>query len=327
MNFRFLASAAALALLTAHSAFGAATRPAVFDELQQNVWYLPTSDKMAQLYVTSLGQGPLVVFLHGGPGNDFNYFVDALSPHAGLYKFILFDQRGSLLSPVPEDKVKTLRLSQLVDDLETLRIALKQDKLVLIGHSFGSYLALSYFKQYPDRVAGLVLAAAFPPNGKLADVVKAMRPRQKALQDRDVSAVLRAAGLPVDPMNDTPEQSSIRWRITRYASSDIVHLDRWRQVQGGNIYYNGSVDDAVGDSLPAALDIRATLKAYPIPITVIQGDRDYLDPSANGWRNIQRNAKSVTVDVLPQASHDGWIDAPADFARDLEEGLARTTAH
>ena len=92
----------------------------VFDRLQQNVWYLPTKTKDVRLYVTELGSGPPVIFLHGGPGNDFNYFIDAARPHIDRYRFIFFDQRGSLLSPVGAAQTKSVTLAVLVDDLEAL---------------------------------------------------------------------------------------------------------------------------------------------------------------------------------------------------------------
>ncbi|HEX3810367.1 MAG TPA: alpha/beta hydrolase [Rhizomicrobium sp.] len=325
MKCRYLAVVAAALLTT--PALGAAITTDAFDQLQQNVWYLKTADKAADIYVTSVGNGSPVVFLHGGPGNDFNYFIDALKPHTSKYKFIVFDQRGSLLSPVPDAKVKDLTLQQLVDDLETLRIATGQDKLVLLGHSFGTYLALSYYIQHPDHVAGLVLAGSFAPSGKLQDAIKAMRPRQAALTARpEVAAEVRAENLPADPAQDTPEQSSMRWRITRFAPIDVVHIDRWRQVQGGNVYYKEAVDDAIGDSMPADMNILTALKAHPIPITIIQGDQDYLDPSASAWSAIAPRAPSVQVKVLPQAGHYGWVDAPDEFSKDLDDGLRRATA-
>ena len=110
----------------------------VFDALLQNVWYLQTRDKQAQIYVTSLGQGPMVVVLNGGPGNDFNYAVDAVRGLAGKYRFVFFDQRGSVLSPVPPNAAKNLSIATLVADLDTLRQALHQQKVVLFGHSFGT---------------------------------------------------------------------------------------------------------------------------------------------------------------------------------------------
>ncbi|MGH8148154.1 MAG: alpha/beta fold hydrolase [Rhodanobacteraceae bacterium] len=302
----------------------------VFNQLQRNVWYLPTADHMAQLYVTEVGAGPLVVFLHGGPGNDFHYSIDALRPHLGSHRFILYEQRGSLLSPVADKDIADLTIQQQVADLETLREALGADKLVLFGHSFGTLLALMYYEAHPDRVAGMVLAGAAPPtfgSAGLAGWIKAMRPRQQALLGRKdlIATTETAAGLPADPARDTPRQASIRWRIGQQAALNIIDLGRWKQVTGGGIYYNQKVDDAIGDSLPSRFDIRLTRAAHPVPITVIDGDKDYIDPAGKGWTALAKVGK-VVVDVIPDASHYAWIDAPEVFSAALARGLERADA-
>lgn len=296
-----------------------------FDTLQDNVWYLPTEDKEADLYVTSLGNGPAVVVLHGGPGNDFNYLIDALRPLAGAYKFILFDQRGSLLSPVAEKDIATLSMDKLVTDLETLRKALGQDKLVIFGHSFGTLLAISYFKAHPDHVAGMVLAASVPPSvDNFGAYVKDLHKRENALQSRTiVQEAIRSAGLPADAnMSLSPQQKASLFRIHN-AALDTIHVERWAAFQGGGVYYNEKVDDAIGNSLADSYTIVPELGRYPIPVTVIQGDQDYIDPAASTWKPLQKSLPNVSIEVIPSASHYSWIDDPMLFGSDLTKALKR----
>ena len=111
--------------------------PDLLHPLQQNAWYVRTRDKQARLFVTSLGKGPRVVVLHGGWGADLLYMVGAIEPHLADHEFVLFDQRGSLLSP-HEGKVEDLTVDKLVDDLEQLRVELGDERLVLLGHSMGT---------------------------------------------------------------------------------------------------------------------------------------------------------------------------------------------
>jgi proline iminopeptidase len=300
----------------------------VFDDLQNNVWYLPTADGQARLYVTSIGQGPTVIVLHGGPGNDFNYLVDSLRPLAAHYRFVLFDQRGSLLSPVPSDKISQLTMTDLVNDIDTLRDALGQQKVVLFGHSFGSLLAEFYFQAHPEHVASLILAGALPPDteqGGLQQFIRGMHKREDALRNRPVVAQTeRDAGvLGASDAKLTPQQKMILFKIEN-ASFDLYHVDRWAQFEGGGVYYDSRVDDAIGDSLPSAYSILPALKANPIPVSIIQGDNDYVDPAASLWAADTLGMSNVHIYVIKDASHYSWIDDPARFTQDMTRAL--TTA-
>jgi proline iminopeptidase len=101
---------------------------------------------------------PPVVFLHGGPGQGSAHF-DAL---AGPFmerelRMVYFDQRGSGASERPANS--DYALSTLVEDIEALRRALGVPKLALIGHSFGSVLALEYAAKYRDNVSHVIVVA------------------------------------------------------------------------------------------------------------------------------------------------------------------------
>lgn len=301
----------------------APARPAAdtFDTLEAHRWYLPTRDGHARLFVTEIGQGPPVIVLHGGPGNDFHYLVRALRPHADRARFILFDQRGSLMSPVEPDQRASLTLDNLVDDLDALREALGAPRAVLLGHSWGTFLAGAYYRAHPDRVAGLMLTATAPPRcvegATFLDVIKAAHAVMKPMQDRpEVRAELDAI------RGDGARDASAKARI-RNAATNVWHIDRWREMDGGGVYYSRAADDAIGDSVPLIYDTLAPLAAHPIPIAVIQGDRDYLDPGAQAWRAVSPRPASLTIDVLAGAGHYAWIDDPAGFHRALDAALAR----
>lgn len=65
----------------------------------------------------------------------------------------------------------------MVQAIEKWRIAVGLDKFIILGHSFGGYLAASYAIQFPDHVAHVVLAdpwgmqaqdPSLPSNNKVA---------------------------------------------------------------------------------------------------------------------------------------------------------------
>lgn len=296
----------------------------VFNQVQRNAWYLPTTDHVAKLFVTEIGQGAPVVFLHGGPGRDFHYIIDALRPQLGRHAFVLYDQRGSVLSPVPAGTEGKLTMRQMVDDLEALRVALGRDRLVLFGHSYGSLLAMAYYRTYPSHVERLVLAGSLPPvmDEAMSDAHdKALEQREEAMMSRedDIVRALAEAGLPSDASRDTPRQARMRLRIRYNAPLDLVHVERWHQLTSGGIYYNHAAGAAIAASMPV-WDVRPAIDAHPVPITVIQGDRDYVDPSARSWSALAKAGK-VLLHVIRGAGHCAWIDQPQAFAEALRDGL------
>lgn len=50
-----------------------------------------------------------------------------------------------------------------------------------------------------------------------------------------------------------------------------------------------------------------------IPIRVILGDADYVDPEAIVWTGIIEAARDGRLTVLPGAGHNAWIDRPEAF--------------
>jgi proline-specific peptidase len=296
----------------------------VFNQVQRNAWYLPTTDRAAKLFVTEIGQGAPVVFLHGGPGRDFHYIIDALRPQLRRHAFVLYDQRGSVLSPVPAGTEGKLTMRQMVDDLEALRVALGRDRLVLFGHSFGTLLAMAYYRAYPAHVERLVLAGSMPPvmDRTVSDTYgKALEQRETAMMSREdeIVRVLAEAGLPSDKSRDTPRQARMRLRIRYNAPLDLVHVERWHQLTSGGIYYNHAAGAAIAASMPV-WDVRPAIDAHPVPITVIQGDSDYLDPSARLW-SVLAKAGKIRLHVIRDAGHCAWIDQPQAFAEALRDGL------
>jgi len=232
----------------------------IFDQLQENVWYLPTDDGQAELYMTNIGKGDTIVTLHGGPGNNFNYLVDAVKGNTDNNTFILFDQRGSLLSPVNDSLTSKLTLDILVEDLETIRKSLKQEKITLLGHSFGTLLAISYYIKYPQHVKGIILTATMPPyvtkEKPFGEIIKEIHSRIKEARNRpEVTSTLKEAGLLKDTLL-TSKQKSDRFKITGLASFNMYRISNLKQFKGGGVYYTRAVDNAIGTTIPSTYDIR-----------------------------------------------------------------------
>ena len=101
------------------------------------------------LHVGVVGDGPDVVVLSGGPG-CVNYLEnDALAPRGARAWFP--EPRGVGRSGGgPHD------LAQAITDLETIRAAMGVESWTVLGHSFGSDLAVRYALDHPERMCAVV---------------------------------------------------------------------------------------------------------------------------------------------------------------------------
>jgi proline iminopeptidase len=99
---------------------------------------------------------PLVV-LHGGPGYPHDY-LEPLAELADRYRVIFYDQLGCGKSERPSDP-GLWRIERFVDELSSVCKELKLRKFHLLGHSWGTIVAVEYALLHPDKLLSLVLAS------------------------------------------------------------------------------------------------------------------------------------------------------------------------
>ena len=100
----------------------------------------------------------LVVVLHGGPGADYRYLLNCKIFASKGYRVVFFDQRGTGLSQRFPYSVYNMQLAY--DDLSAVIEHYKtspNQKVFLLGHSWGAMLATAYINQYPRAIRGAIL--------------------------------------------------------------------------------------------------------------------------------------------------------------------------
>jgi proline-specific peptidase len=103
------------------------------------------------------GKLPLLV-LHGGPGFPHDYLEDlAILADAGR-PVVFYDQLGCGKSDHPDDPALWV-MDTFVDEIGTVRDALGLDRVHLLGHSWGGWLAMEYALGRPPGLASVVLAS------------------------------------------------------------------------------------------------------------------------------------------------------------------------
>ncbi|MBN2802315.1 MAG: alpha/beta hydrolase [Deltaproteobacteria bacterium] len=113
-------------------------------------------------------QNPVVIVLHGGPGNDYRMLLP-LKSLSDEYFIVFYDQRGAGLSPRVDEQELTMK--KYSEDLDSIIDKFAGERgAILIGHSFGAMLASYYIGKHPEKINGAVLAEPGFLNSKMAEV-------------------------------------------------------------------------------------------------------------------------------------------------------------
>lgn len=119
-----------------------------------------------KLFYQKLGSGAPIIVLHGGPGLDTSYLLPQMLELVKHHEVIFYDQRGSGKSLETELSANTVNMDQFVKDLEDLRIHLGIKKFILMGHSWGGFLAMNYAVKHPEKISSLILLNTAPADYK-----------------------------------------------------------------------------------------------------------------------------------------------------------------
>lgn len=118
--------------------------------------YLQINGTKQGLIIESLNRGkPILLFLHGGPG--FPIYPLIKGQGISLEQFFdvcYWDQRGAGMSYDKNEAASPLTVEQLVEDTvqvtNYLRDKFSQDKIFLLGHSWGTYLGSLVAHKHPE---------------------------------------------------------------------------------------------------------------------------------------------------------------------------------
>jgi len=152
-------------------------------------------------------QNPVLLFLHGGPGSSVmgyaNRFTNELQKH---FIVVQWDQRetGKTKSLNSSQEPLTVSLFERdgVDVINYLRSKFHQDKIYLVGHSWGGFFALIMASKPPDLLAAFFAAA---PMIHQVESEKMALDKMKALagQDNNKNAQAELAEIKIPFENGT----------------------------------------------------------------------------------------------------------------------------
>jgi len=112
--------------------------------------------RKGSIYYKTVGKGPPLMIVHGGPGMDHRYMYAHLLDLAKNYRLIFYDQRGTGASQCKISE-KTVTIEQFVEDMDAVRRHLGLRRINILGHSWGGLLAVHYAVRHPLNVRSLML--------------------------------------------------------------------------------------------------------------------------------------------------------------------------
>ncbi|AGK99542.1 alpha/beta fold hydrolase [Clostridium pasteurianum] len=123
--------------------------------ISEKVYVKINGVRMGMVIKSKNKSNPVLLFVHGGPGMP-EYPLTKTYP-TGLEEYftvVWWDQRGAGLSYSSNISAKAMTTKQFVDDTieitKYLRKHFGQDKIYLMGHSWGSYIAIQAAAKSPD---------------------------------------------------------------------------------------------------------------------------------------------------------------------------------
>jgi pimeloyl-ACP methyl ester carboxylesterase len=261
-----------------------------------------------------VGSGPPVLLLHPGPGLDGSVFFPWFERLADRHRLFALDLPGNGRSE-PDDPAG-MEVADHARIVGAVAEALGLRDYTLLGHSFGSFVALAHAVTAPPRLGRVVAScsvASDESQGSVRERLDAFTPEPLREQVRDAfqrepdvasSEDCRrvwADQLPfflADPEGPVRDTLVDLWRDVAYR----VPATRWG---GGEADY----------------DVRDGLRALAIPVLAIGGRHDRATPPAAS-DEIAAVAPRGQAAVIEDAGHFPFAEQPHAYFAALEGFLA-----
>jgi proline iminopeptidase len=254
-----------------------------------------------------LRRKPTIILLHGGPGADHSRLKPAFSRLAEAAQLIYIDHRGHGRSA--RGSADTWTLDNWAEDIHEFCKKLQICKPLLLGVSFGGFVALRYAARYPDSLSGLILSstrahtdlehiyAAFDREGgsNAAAVARNYweKPTIETLSDY-VSVCFPLFGLSA-PNKDAARRGMV--------NPDVV-------LQFSATEHN-------------SMDMRDGLGSVSCPTLILNGARDPINPLEDVREMVTAfSSRNVTFELFEDQRHNLSKDMPDKYFETIERWLS-----
>ena len=251
----------------------------------------------------------------------------------GDFRFHYYDQRGCGKSTRPFDRFdspntyenmtrldRTLGLGAQIADIERIRQILGDEKLILIGHSWGGFLASLYAAEFPEHVEALILVSpanvlVMPQPDADSDLFASVRAELSPEEQAEFDAFMEEY-FDFGSLFDKSEADLIAMN-EKFGEYYIKIMDPDALAQESNLPEQGRPGGwmvwAQYVSMGQRHDYSKALNDVTVPVLVIHGADDLQSESASRlYSDAFPNAEFV---VIENASHFSFEQQPDEFAK------------
>jgi proline iminopeptidase len=266
-----------------------------------------------RIYCKTIGRGPALLLLHGGPGADHTDFLPYLFPLSRRRTLILIDQRGSGRSGRSTDP-GGYTLDGMIEDIEAVRRAFRFRKLDVLGHSFGGILAQAYAIRHPQAVRRMVLAGTAASARTINADFRGIRSAQSR-EVRDRLAALERSGIFRADGSYVPAYAALCSRIYAphmyrrgvYPVRPQDYVSGWEVLRE---MWVRRTDFRIEGNL-RGFDFTRELRRVKARTLVVIGDHDMV--SLRSAQQLSAAVPNSRLHVLPRCGHMMFVDDPDAF--------------
>ena len=293
------------------TALGTATASDVYDRVEHGY----AENNGVKIHYASLGEGPLVVMIHGFP--DFWYtWRDQMAALSSDFRVVAVDLRGYNKSDKPIG-VAAYAMPHHVADIAAVIAHLGEDQAVIVGHDWGGAVAWSFALTRPAMTDRLVILNLPHPNGLARELLT--NPQQyensayaRTFQEKEPDDPDVFFGLPM-----TPQTLSGWVRDPEARERYVAAFERSDFTAMLNMYKANYPRLKPGEE-PPPLTPKATM-----PVLMFHGlDDEALlsDALNNTWDWLE---KDLTLVTIPGAGHFVQQDASELVTKTMQSWLRR----
>src|SRR6185436_8348454 len=269
----------------------------------------------ATIYVEVLGTAagtPLVV-VNGGPGFDHTYehvampgTTSAWETLARSRRVVFYDQRGNGRSGALKPG-QTCTLADQIDDLEAVRAHLGADKIDLLGHSWGGFLAMAYAARHAEHIRHLVTVDSAAP--KWSDTVFLFKDIFPEGQEK-ADGLAFADALGDKAATDAGLVEYFHWLFYAPEKRDAFI------AQVSPSVYSKTINETLEHDIQR-FDLNPEIRKFKFPTLVITGRYD-INVAPSVAYKIHKAIPGSKFVVLERSGHLPFFEEPEAFVRAVE---------